>query len=76
MTYLATARTETDELTAQGDTPERAAWILAQKLSQMGNPMDTEIYHRLLKRGFVHLGYREDGRETFYAVDNVIEKSG
>ncbi len=66
--YQATARTATAECTAQADTPERAAMQLAELVT-----ISTENYTRLLRRGFVHVGYRDDSKEMFYAVDAVLE---
>ena len=31
------------------------------------------IQESLPVSGFVHVGYRDDGKETFYAVDNVVK---
>lgn len=74
-TYTATARLASGEqhTTPPADEPTRAAWLLADMLSQLGQPIDPDQYQKLLRRGFVHVGYREDGKEMFYAVDSVVE---
>lgn len=73
-TYTARAITKNGtDITTFSDTPTRAAWLLADTLSKAGTPIETETYQKLLRRGFVHLGYDADGRELFYAVDSVVE---
>lgn len=73
-TYTATARLVTGtEITTTDPSPTRAAWLLADTLSKAGTPIDPDVYKKLLRRGFVHVGYTADGKELFYAVDSVCD---
>lgn len=73
-TYTATARLATADITTAADpSPTRTAWLLADMLAQLGQPIDPDVYQKLRRRGFVHVGYTAEGKELFYAVDSVME---
>ena len=74
--YIATARLTppdtgdiaANDITAQGDTPAQAAQALAEM-----TPISTDQFARLLKRGYVNLGYTAAGRQMFYSIDSVMQ---
>ena len=77
MIYIATARLAppsgpvnitANDITAQGDTPAQAAQALAEM-----TPISTDQFARLLKRGYVNLGYTAAGRQMFYSIDSVMQ---
>lgn len=68
-----TSYSVTTTATSETHAPTRAAWLLADTMSKAGTAIDPDLYQKLLKRGFVHIEYTDDGKEVYYAVDSIVE---